>query len=375
MNRSRILVVDDELSMLRTMERVLGTDYRVAAASTPDEAMAAMRELDPHLAVIDIRMPDLDGFRLTSKLRQVNPELDVIFMTGAVHELDAQLIRAIREKAFYFIQKPFDRDVLLTLVDRCLEQRRLAEENRRYVATLEAELAAARAFQQSLLPAETACIGAVNIAGMYQPCDSLGGDLFDYVDVGDGRVTLLVADVSGHGVSAAMITGVVKSAFHEARVENWEPCAVVTHVAAALRPFEADRFVTLFCARLDPEGGRLEYVNAGHPAPYLWGPGTTRKQLTPTGPLISPAFPDIGWELGTTDLRADDQLFVYTDGLTEARDDGGFFGERRIEELLDGTSSTGMKLLMEVSDAVERFTHGRPADDDRTMAAVSSCRE
>lgn len=67
-------------------------------------------------------------------------------------------------------------------------------------------------------------------------------------------------------------------------------------------------------------------------------------------------------------------LFVYTDGLTEAREEGGFFGEERLEAILDGTSSIGMELLNEVSDAVERFTHGRPADDDRTMAAISGIR-
>ncbi len=105
-------------------------------------------------------------------------------MTGSVRELDAQLIRALREKAFYFLQKPFDREVLQTLVERCLDLRRLEKENQRHLKRLEQELAEARAFQQSLLPPEQGWVGGVSVAARYLPSSELGGDFYDYVAVG-----------------------------------------------------------------------------------------------------------------------------------------------------------------------------------------------
>jgi len=105
-------------------------------------------------------------------------------MTGSVRELDAQLTRALREKAFYFLQKPFDREVLQTLVGRCLDLRRLEKENQRHLKRLEQELAEARAFQQSMLPPEQGWVGGISIAARYQPSAELGGDFYDYVAVG-----------------------------------------------------------------------------------------------------------------------------------------------------------------------------------------------
>src|SRR3974377_2216290 len=122
---ARILVVDDDSGVLRSVERVLSHDYQVACTRSPEEAALFAKQFEPDLAILDIRMPEMDGFELMSRLKESRRDLDIILMTGSIHEPDAQLVRAIREKAFYFLQKPFDREVLLTLVARCLELRRL----------------------------------------------------------------------------------------------------------------------------------------------------------------------------------------------------------------------------------------------------------
>ncbi|MFT5151709.1 MAG: sigma-B regulation protein RsbU (phosphoserine phosphatase), partial [Planctomycetota bacterium] len=212
--------------------------------------------------------------------------------------------------------------------------------------------------------------GTLEIAAHYAPCDELGGDLYDYVHAPDGRTTLVVGDVSGHGVSAAMITGIIKSAFHEENEGPWEPLAVVDRITAGLRPLAYDRFVTLFCARIDPKKGRLEYVNAGHPAPFLWRAGETAIELTPTGAMLSPAFPEHGCEQKEVAFSAGQQLLIYSDGLTEARDNEGFFGEERLAELLL-TSGRGSDLLDAIIERVNAFGSGRPADDDRTLLTAT----
>ena len=116
----RILVVDDEPAMLRSVERVLAHDYKVAAIRIPREALDIAGTFNPHLAILDIQMPDMDGFELMDKLQALDPELDVILMTGSIYELDAKLIRAIRKKAFYFLQKPFDKKMLLAAIQVAL---------------------------------------------------------------------------------------------------------------------------------------------------------------------------------------------------------------------------------------------------------------
>jgi len=143
---ARILVVDDEPGMLRAVERVLSSDHHVIGTRLSRAALSIADEFQPDLAIVDIRMPDLDGFELMAQLKARFPALDVILMTGSVDDLDEKLVKALRSPAFYFIQKPFDREVLCTLVERCLELRWRREQHRRNVQRLETEMAAARAF-------------------------------------------------------------------------------------------------------------------------------------------------------------------------------------------------------------------------------------
>ena len=226
MRSFRIFVVDDEPAMLRTVTRILERDFEVHGFASPLAALEAAGELKPDLAVVDIRMAGMDGFELMNALKRQDADVRVILMTGSAFDTDKKLIRAIREKAFFYINKPFERAVLRTLVDRCREIKTLEEENRRHLAHLESQLADARAFQETMLPAREARIEGFQVHAVYHPCTELAGDLYDYVPAGDGRVALLIADVVGHGASAAMLTSLVKSAFR-ASFPEYDPRSVV----------------------------------------------------------------------------------------------------------------------------------------------------
>lgn len=371
MSEARILVVDDDPAMLRSTERVLASRHLVLAVRSPAEALERARAFQPDLAVLDIRMADMDGFELASRLRDVVRGLDVIFVTGIVHELDAQLIRSIREKAFYFIQKPFDRDVLITLVDRCLEVRRLAAENRALIRRLEAELDEARAFQAGLMPEGGERIQRVTVAARYKPCHDMGGDFYDWADAGRGGISLVMADVSGHGVSAAMMVGIIKAAYRAARVDQFEPLAVVRRIANAIRPFDEARFVTLFCARIYRDDRVLEYVTAGHPRPMLRRADGSVEDLLRTGPLITPAHPDLDWQKHRVAIHPGELLLVFTDGITEARNGDEQFGRGRTAQILAQGPRDGEPLLDELLAAVDGWRGGRPAADDETLLAAT----
>src|SRR5439155_26916519 len=115
----------------------------------------------------------MNGFEVTRALKAIVPDLDAILMTGDAEEPDETLIRAIDEGAFYFIQKPFDRRVLLALVNRCLELRRLREERERFLDRVERELEEARQFQLSLLPPPQMELRGMAIAARYRACTEL----------------------------------------------------------------------------------------------------------------------------------------------------------------------------------------------------------
>jgi len=370
MKSARILVVDDEPGMLRAVDRVLSKDHHVVGTRLSREALSMAGDFHPELAIVDIRMPDLDGFELMAQLKARFPGIDVILMTGSVDDLDDKLVRAIRSPAFYFIQKPFDREVLRTLVDRCLELRWRREEHRLNLKRLETEMAEARAFQQSLLPDRETIVNGVAVCCRYTPSSALGGDLYDYA-ASTGRTALLIADVSGHGVSAAMLTGIVKSAFHASHVDGFEPAAVVQRVSMGLAAFSPERFVTMVAALISPEERRLRYVNAGHPPVALWGRTREPRWLHSTGPLVSPALMESTWESPVVPIHEGDHLLLYTDGISDALADDNGKSEKGFTRIIDRASEGGAPLLDTILADVHRRLAGRPQPDDLTLLTAS----
>ena len=371
MKAARILVVDDEPGLLRAVERVLSGDHRVVGTRLSREALSIADEFQPELAIVDIRMPDLDGFELMTRLKTRFPGIDVILMTGSVDDLDEKLIRAIRSPAFYFIQKPFDREVLKTLVERCIELRCRRDEHRQNLKRLETELAAARAFQQSLLPSREAIVNHVAVSCRYVPCSALGGDLYDYAAASDGRTALLIADVSGHGVSAAMLTGIVKSAFHASHTDGFDPVAVVERVWMGLAAFSAERFVTLIAALVSPKERLLRYVNAGHPPIVWWRTARERLWLGSTGPLVSPVLMSSQWESSVVPIEEGDHLLLYTDGVWEPLSDPDGRAEPRFESAIDRAPGGAGQLLDVLLSDVHDELAGHAQPDDLTLLTAN----
>ena len=369
---ARILVVDDEFGMVRAVERVLGGAHEVLGSHSSAEALALARQFDPDLIILDVRMPDIDGFELMTRLKAEHPSVDIIVMTGSLDDLDQKLIRAIRGRAFYFIQKPFDREVLQTLVERCLELRWRRLESRQHVERLERELAEARAFQQGLLPLPDMMIDRLAVSCRYVSCAELGGDLCDYVSIGPGRVALLVADVMGHGVSAAMLTGVVKSAFRASSPDGYEPRAVVHRLWHNMDAFGSERFVTMIAAVVSLEEGRVDYVNAGHPAGMIVSRGRGVSHLPSTGPLVSPAFREGTWQQRSVAFNPGDLLFLYTDGISDALAGPDDCGEESVVQLVQQHANDGDgHLLDSVLARVREQFGGLPQPDDLTLLSAT----
>ncbi len=366
---ARILIIDDDPGIVRAIARILGRRHQVVTAASGEVALEEARALRPDLAIVDIRLPGMNGFEVTRALKASQPDVDAILMTGNAEEPDETLIRAIDEGAFYFIQKPFDRRVLLTLVNRCLELRELREEREQFLRRVERELEEARQFQLSLLPPPSMKLPGLSIAARYLACNELAGDIYDYVEAGAGAVALLIADVVGHGTSAAMMTGVVKAAFRASHVDGFEPMAVIDRVKEGIRDFEPSRFVTLCCAVIDTRRGELRYVNAGHPEPILRSGSASPVLLDSTGPILTSALFEVPCEQAKAAIGPGDSLLLYTDGVTEAHGPGGMFGQERLVNAVLGNRPVG-DLLDALLEEIVAFSNSPTSKDDITMLAV-----
>ena len=207
---ARILVVDDEPGIQRTTQRILERRYHVRLASSGSEALAILDDEPYDLAIVDVRMPGMNGFELLKRIKAQHPDTEVIIMTGSVSNPEEKLVEALRERAFYFINKPFEKAVLEILVERCLERQRLERENRVHTLALEEDLERARAFQRILLPDWFPRVAGLRGDVVYEPSARLGGDFYDFFTLGPARFGMVLADVAGHGVQAALFTGMLK---------------------------------------------------------------------------------------------------------------------------------------------------------------------
>ena len=262
------------------------------------------------------------------------------------------------------------------------------------------ELEIGREIQLNFLPAQLPNPPGWELVSHFQPALEVAGDFYDAFTLPHGHVALVIADVVGKGVTAALFMAIIRSLFRALFQQNYfhaEP-ALAGPTVGAMTPFsfvdrtallnavrltnaylignhsETYAFATLWAAVLEPESGRLLYVNAGHNPPLVAGRlpdgrRVVRERLQPTGPAIG-LLPNAGYWLAETRLTPDDLLFAYTDGATEARNPAGEeLGLERLEALLSAAQSAGAALAA-VGDALRDHAGDREAFDDVTLLAV-----
>jgi serine phosphatase RsbU (regulator of sigma subunit) len=236
---------------------------------------------------------------------------------------------------------------------------------------LRRELELSRQIQTEMLPRTRLRLGAAEIRGVSIPAREVGGDFFNYFELPDGRLALLVGDVSGKGVSAALLMANVQATLR-ARL----PLETDLARLAAQLDREIDErtprgvYLTLFIAILDRDGRLLRYVNAGHNPQFLIRARGGVHVMTSTGLPIA-LYPDHGYTEGSVAVEPGDLLFFYTDGLVEAENaQGDQFGADRLQEIIASEQARGIDAVLERVDAAVRAFRGpiEPLDDETMMA-------
>ena len=200
---------------------------------------------------------------------------------------------------------------------------------------MDEELKTAYIVQRRLLPDRPPVVEGYTFAGLNRPCRTVSGDYYDFVVRPDGRVYFVIADVSGKGLTAALLLTGLQAAFRIFTKADPDPATLVTQLNSAMKEnMPQSKFVTLFAARLDPATGLVEFANAGHNPPLFVGAAGV--QPLNTTDIILGMFPNAQYRRQTLQLEPGDSLVLFTDGVTEASSDGeDEYGSARLEQLVE----------------------------------------
>jgi serine phosphatase RsbU (regulator of sigma subunit) len=278
--------------------------------------------------------------------------VDKIQHAHAFTEDDLRVLTALANVAAAKIEN-------VRLLEESLEKRRMEEDMR-----MAAEI------QNGLLPRQAPEVQGWDVAGSNRPCRTVGGDYYDFA-VERGRLLLALGDVSGKGTGAALLMTVLRAAVRAHWMEPQLAEAVGRINRTVCQNVPSSKYVTFFLAALDPDSGRLDYVNAGHNPPILVRAAGTVEKLA-AGGLVLGIFEAVSYEGGAVVMEPGDMLVVYSDGVTETWDpDGEEFGEDRLVALaVRDRDKSADELQNAVLCEIERFEQGARATDDRTLLVL-----
>ena len=368
---STILVVDDSPVNLQVLVRTLnGTGHRILAAKNGRTALEIARRARPDLILLDVMMPDINGFEVCRAIKADAETQDmVVIFLSALGEVSDK-VAGLKLGAVDYITKPIQAEEVLARVANHLLRQSLERELRRSRDRLDRELESAAKMQRLLLPPVMPVHPVVSFAAHYKTSWHAGGDYYDVVELGADRFGVLVADVSGHGAPAAIVMAMIRTAFHtHPEVQN-DPPAVLHNINRHFRYlWESEMFATAVYAVVDAARGTLRISCAGHPPPLVIRPGHHVLPLS-----VESVLPLLWMELGDVPcaehaLRPGDRVAFYTDGITDRL--GAAETMYDLERLTSALATFGS---MQPAAIVERlvadlnaFAGRQEPDDDQTL--------
>ena len=377
-----ILAVDDTPENLDVVRGVLAPTYTVKVAINGPMALKIVEKQPPDLILLDIMMPDMSGYEVCEKLKS-NPDtshIPVIFLTAMDQTTDES--KGFDLGAADYITKPVNPPILKSRVKTHLALKQAMDDLqgayaviKRQKDRMQEELNVGHTIQMSMLPLNFPAFpehSDFDLHALLKPAREVGGDFYDFFMISEDELCLVVGDVSGKGVPAALFMAVTQTMIKTAASGDHSPASIVTRVNDALSTDNpASMFVTLFLAIVDIRTGRFRYCNAGHNPPYIARPDGSLNCLNQRHGVVMGALPGLAYGEDEMGMEKGDELFIFTDGVTEAMDrDGELFGEIRLEKVLGNTDRSTSQILAEsVLKAVEGFATGAEQADDITILA------
>lgn len=334
--RQRVLVIDDNENDLSVTKRLLDRrGYDAIPATSGEEGLRLAQQIHPDAIIVDYRMPGIDGFEVTRRIK-ADPELQtipVLMLTGS--DSAQHVVEGLGAGAEDFVTKGSDIEIVVARLRALLRMKAYQDQLRRMNQQMTRDLQIARRVQEALVPQRAFTSPRIEIRSAYIPSEVLSGDFYDYFTV-DDFMYLFVADVSGHGLPAAILVSLLKSYIHTEAANDKSLAEFMARLNDFLFSVSLPtQFATAALFRVDA-GRELVYSNAAHP-PFLLHQRRSGKTILLEQPSnLLGAMPNMAFEEHSISVSPGDTLFVYTDGLTDRVDrSGAFYSIDRVAEVLD----------------------------------------
>ncbi len=390
----RILVVDDEPYIRQLLIQALSPlGYEVTAAADGHEAIRLIDRIHPQIMVLDVGMPGLDGYEVLKRLRQgENDSRTYVLMLTGRAELE-DLEKGLESGADDYLSKPFHLRELVARIRAAVrveslqeelraKNQQLAEANQALAHSLNVqerlnrkmilEMETAARLQSGFLSPGSLDVGSVRACARYQPSTNIGGDFYDLRALGEGVVSFFLADAVGHGVSAALLAAMAKTALENALTGQVQPSRVL---GALNRSFQFcskhGKYLTAFFGLLDCSSGELTYSLAGHVPPLLYCAARRGVEELDSPGLCLGIFEEGLYEDRRTHLAHGDRLLAFTDGIYEASpDEHRLFGRGFPDLLVQNAELTNEDFLDLLDADLAAFLGGQPPTDDYTLLSI-----
>jgi sigma-B regulation protein RsbU (phosphoserine phosphatase) len=371
-----ILVVDDAPANLQVVRNILKDDFKIRVATSGPKALDFVKtDPPPDLILLDVVMPEMDGYEVCGILKATPQyrDIPVIFLTGQTETDDET--KGFQVGAVDYIHKPFSPAVVKARVHTHLVLREARQQLARQLADVNSELEMAREIQLSILPSQVPKISGLEIAARYLPMSSVAGDFYDFIVADDRHLGILIADVSGHGLPAALVASMLKIALAAQSPYAFDPARVLAGLNQSLCGKFKNHFVTAAYVFVDMEKKSLSYAGAGHPPLLLWRASAGRASELLENGLLLGLFPEAAYSFVEVRMELGDRAVLFTDGVVETRSPSGQEFEMDLfKGFLESNHQLGAETLADsVLDELSSWSEnpkGHGQQDDITLLVV-----
>ncbi|MDA1193289.1 MAG: SpoIIE family protein phosphatase [Candidatus Poribacteria bacterium] len=380
----KILAVDDEPDILDLVEvTLLSEGYVVISAKDGYEAVAVAKSELPDLILLDLSMPGLDGFEVLEALRKdsATASIPIIMLTARAQISDK--LRGLSSGAEDYITKPFDLAVLTERVKTALAQSNRPSVSNPLmgaltewsgeIAQLAHHLDTAAEIQRGLLPMEMPSLSNIDVYGMLESSLNVSGDFYDFIRLDGERVGIVIADVRGKGVPAALMMVMLRTVIRIVAREARTPAEVIKRANDFLAvETEPDLFASMVYGVLDANAQTFSYCNGGHCYPIRVNGNSNAAETLQTGGMLVGIMEASEYEYATVSLDSNDVIVLYTDGVTESESPAGtHFGDEAMKSYVLESHDLTPKLLCDrLRSRLSEFTGAEHRADDVTVVAI-----